>query len=180
MTSINTLLKILFGHKNYFSVQIRMYYTFFFILYILHLIPKNIFFTISKLLYMPLIVSIIGYFIVSACFIYKGQNITKVFHMVRLQFNNNYNITHKNLDFFVYLYDVLFKFIVLYLIVKHINPKISYETIFGSIYLILYFYYFPLDETYLGQNMKFNSIEFAIILIISSTIMQYIIYNYFS
>ena len=173
------LLYALFGHLKTFSAQLRLLYTGFFILYKLKLLSRNLFLYLCKVLYIPLIASIFGYLI--GCLFYSKifENNIGCLKLSDLQYKHYKKELGLKSNFETNIFIIivnLYKLVIFYFVTKYINLSISIETLISCLLLLIYFFVFPFDETYVNKKIKHSDL-FQLTIIIGSLLINYLIAN---
>ena len=171
------LLYALFGHLNTFSAQLRLLYTGFFILYKLKFLSKNLFFSLCNVLYLPLIASIFGYLIgcLFFCEIFASNiGCLKIHNLLYKNFKKELSLKSNFKTNIIILIINFYKLVIFYLVTKYIRLSINIETLIGCLLLLIYFFVFPFDETYVNKKIYNNNL-FEIYVVIWSLLINYLI-----
>tara|TARA_B100000902_G_C27257175_1_gene888530 strand:+ start:10 stop:564 length:555 start_codon:yes stop_codon:yes gene_type:complete len=171
------LLYALFGHLKTFSAQLRLLYTGFFILYKLKLLSRNLFLYLCKILYIPLIASIFGYLIGGVFFEISNIGSLKINNLLYKNFKKELSLKSDFKTGIIILIINFYKLVIFYLVTKYIKLSISIETLIGCLLLLIYFFVFPFDETYINKNLYHNDL-FQLTIIIGSFFINYLIVYY--
>ena len=156
----------IFGHIEFISVIVRVYYTLVIILFFLNGVSVEMFTRLINIMFMPLIVSLIGHY---PCYVYAnslGYSIKDVGDMYTKHVLNIFKISLREANILQIICEI-YKLLILVFIWKYVEFKIDYA-ILGSIFLIVYFTINRPDITYLGKKFKYNNWIVILIVLVTS------------
>ena len=153
---MNIYLYYLFFAAGYGCVVVRNVYTISYILYKLKVFNFTILQKISSIMFIPLLIALFGEYL--ACLYFEltkigCKNIKKIEEKYQSNFDHDKNLM-KRVDMVRYLY----KIVIFYFVIKYIKPEFNFINVaLPILFIIIYFYKYPLDKSHFGKKMNFNS-----------------------
>lgn len=153
---MNKYVYSLLGHYPYLSVQVRFIFLIIFTSYFSNLINHKTFSDLANIFIIPLIVSTFGDFIICSYFKLTSKYTCEEL----LQLSSRHGKTTLNLNDdeskIISFLALIIKLMILIFVTTKFKLKFDIKIFVGFLYVLLYFYIYPLDTTYMNTDIDYN------------------------